>query len=306
LLVDRPIDGEYFFATERGGSLQAIALPSSHFLGGYEDYLDSASILSEETQSSEYYNRNSTLDDMVFYWTTQHLQSFKVSNPSLNAISHYPLRIVAAEWIKYIAIMYRALKQYEYSTSVTNPRDELEKLNSDMRALQRWRRRSMSSGYKITAVIRMLKANSTFLCSDGDSASLIEDFEYVFAMVEDFGRRLESMLPVVTSLVQIVDSRRSFDETANVSRLTVMALVFVPLAYVSSLFSMNEKLAPGGPRFWVYFVVAIPVTIAVILVAKPPFGMIRRTIRRVRWIRKRKAPDEDRNELNADLSKTEV
>jgi hypothetical protein len=52
--------------------------------------------------------------------------------------------------------------------------------------------------------------------------------------------------------------------------------------------------------------VAIPVTIAVILVAKPPFGMIRRTIRRVRWIRKRKAPDEDRNELNADLSKTEV
>ncbi|PVH90834.1 hypothetical protein DM02DRAFT_508286, partial [Periconia macrospinosa] len=69
--------------------------------------------------------------------------------------------------------------------------------------------------------------------------------------VEDFGRRLETMLPVVTSLVQVIDSRRSFDETANVSRLTVMALAFVPLTYVSSLFSMSEKLGPGGSLFWV-------------------------------------------------------
>ena len=72
------------------------------------------------------------------------------------------------------------------------------------------------------------------------------------------------------SLVQVIDARHALAETANISRLTVLALIFVPLSYVSSLFSMNSQNMPGSPHFWVYFAVAVPVTLLVFLLARPP------------------------------------
>ena len=289
MLVDRPIDGEYLYNKERGGRSYPVTLPSSHFLGGYDDFIDTPSIIQQNSQSMklsdsrrvEDSRRHCLLDALMSYWSTKLPDSFTVLNPGLNALAYYPICIVAAEWTKYVGVMYRALKQYEYSTTVTNIRLELEKLNTDMRALQRWRRRAMSSGYKIRAVIRMLEMHRLNEIKDTDTESLIHDFEYIANTVEDFGRRLESTLPVVTSLVLIIDSRRSFDETANVGRLTIMALVFVPLTYISSLFSMSEKLGPGGSMFWLYFLVAIPVTIVVFLIAKPPFHMLGRMTRRI-------------------------
>lgn len=109
----------------------------------------------------------------------------------------------------------------------------------------------------------------------GCVASLAEDYEYLALNVEDCGRHLENMLPVVTYLVQIVDSQRSFAETANISRLTVLALVFVPLAFVANILGMNSEFGPGGSRFWVYFVVAFPVTSVVYFIARPPTETIR-------------------------------
>jgi Mg2+ and Co2+ transporter CorA len=88
--------------------------------------------------------------------------------------------------------------------------------------------------------------------------------------IEEYGNRLEDIGPLLTSLVQVVDARRSFTETANITRLTTLALAFVPLTYVTGLFSMNVNVAPGAPYFWVYFAVAIPVTLLVFLVARAP------------------------------------
>ena len=79
--------------------------------------------------------------------------------------------------------------------------------------------------------------------------SLIEDYEHISTSINECGRRLESMLPFFISLTQVVDSRRSFAKTANISRLTILALTFVPLTFVSSPFSMNAINGPGGSFF---------------------------------------------------------
>lgn len=253
-----------------------ISLDSRLFLGGYEDPFDFLSTTWQDKDQSRFSDRYGLLEDLANCWSSRNPDSFNPCDPSFNALAYYPLKIVAAEWVKYVAVMYRAVKQFEYTASVTNIRDELNKLNADMRSLQSWRRRSMASEHKVKAVIKGLSEPTS-----EDAASILEDFEYIASTMGTFGQRLESMLPVVTSLVQIIDSRRSIDETANVSRLTVMALVFVPLAYIASLFSMSERLGPGGPLFWVYFVVAIPVTTAVVLIAKPPLSVFRKVIRRI-------------------------
>jgi Mg2+ and Co2+ transporter CorA len=169
--------------------------------------------------------------------------------------------------VKYIEVMQRCIKLYEYEGTHVN----LEKFNMDLRELQSWRRRSLVSQQKIRAVIRHLKwHNSSRLEHCVDVDLILADFEAIKKDIDDLGRRLENMLPVVTSLVQIMDARQSLAETANISRLTVLALVFVPLSYVSSLFSMNSTHMPGGPHFWMYFAVAFPVTLIVFTVARPP------------------------------------
>jgi len=227
----------------------------------------------------------------VRYWTMNVPASFNPKDPTLVSLSYYPLRVVAAEWVKYVAVMHNSIKQYEYShENVSNFPNELDKLNSDLRDLQSWRRRSMLSLQKIHAIIRLLKWRKGSEPNQEFIEALLEDFRYVATNMEDAGRRLESMLPVVTSLVQIVDARRSFAETANVSRLTILALVFVPLSFISTLFSMDASIAPGGPYFWVYLAVAVPVTLLVLLVARPPTRVIRNLFSKIKGSRKGDKP----------------
>jgi hypothetical protein len=211
--------------------------------------------------------RLSMMDDIVHYWETEPPACFDPADPSIQSLAYYPLRIVAAEWVKYIAVMHHCIKLYEYEGSHL----DLNKFNMDIRELQGWRRRSMMSQQKIRVVIRHLNSHTSSTPSHTASvADILEDYMTISNDIEDAGRRLENMLPIVTSLVQIIDARQSFAETANISRLTILALVFVPLSFVSSLFSMNSENVPGSKHFWVYFAVAIPVTAVVFLIARPP------------------------------------
>lgn len=232
--------------------------------------------------------RGGMLNELIHYWTTAVPECFDRTDPSIQALAYYPLRIVAAEWVKYIAVMQHCIKMYEYEGSQL----DLEKFNMDLRELQGWRRRSMISQKKIRVVIRHLQSHESHDSKHNASIDrLLDDYMLITEDIEDAGRRLENMLPVVTSLVQIIDARQSFAETANISRLTVLALIFVPLSYVSSLFSMNSENMPGSKRFWVYFAVAIPVTFVVFFIARPPTrDGILRTLLRWFGIFERKTP----------------
>ena len=58
------------------------------------------------------------------------------------------------------------------------------------------------------------------------------------------------MIPiVVASFIQLRESRRALWKTANVTRLTVLAIVFVPLSFIATIFSITEQFGPRGPKF---------------------------------------------------------
>ena len=92
-----------------------------------------------------------------------------------------------------------------------------------------WRHRIMSTQHKIQSVVRLIKFHSTKDLDVDWWSFLVDDYKHLANNVDECGRRFENMLPVVTSLVQIVDSRQPSAETANISRLTYLAHVFVPL-----------------------------------------------------------------------------
>ncbi|KAL4864395.1 hypothetical protein BDV12DRAFT_188969 [Aspergillus spectabilis] len=291
ILVDSPISHEYLPVLYDGGTdkdnkamKRASRVNSRLFLDGYEDFMPPSSepLDLKGALWGPRLSRASLLDDLGYYWKRQIPQQFDEFKPTLFALSIYPLQIIAAEWNNYIAAMSYHIKRHEYAVEAFNQRvTEIDKLDVELRSLQVWRRRSLASQQKIASVKHFVtlhttqSAKPTDKLTFEDTTGLQEDYTYLAATLDDLSRRLRNMLPVVTSLVQISDSRRSLTESANVTRLTSLAIVFAPLSFTTGLFSMDTLNGPGGTHFWVFFAVAIPITIIVFLVARPPAFILR-------------------------------
>jgi Mg2+ and Co2+ transporter CorA len=277
VFVDPPLN-DYLLLRSEENDTKSFTLTSHPFLGGREDFLDPPSFF-EESQSVPAPTSCGLFEDLLTCWTRETPEGFNPESPSLLSLAYYPLKIIAGEWMNYAAVMSFSIKRYEYTVEdlpILFP--ELDKLNSDLRTLQSWRRRSIASRNKIASVARFLHSHRPKSPhTDELWTSLVDDYEHIDANIKEYSYRLENMLPIVTAVVQVVDTRRSFAETANVSRLTYLALVFVPLTFTTGLFSMNIDTAPGGKNFWAFFLVAIPVTVVVFLIARPP-------ARNARWL----------------------
>jgi len=270
VLVDPPLGNIYFPIDKKDCDAFKVHLNLQPFKGPYEDF-------TEFPRFSDNWNvtnrpRGAMLQDLLHYWEGTVPKCFDQSNPSILSLAWYPLNIVAAEWVKYVEVMRHCVKKYEYQS---NQMADLDRFNVDLPELQSWQRRIMASQAKIKPLILMLEPH------DSQDLRLLQDFKSISSNIEIVGRRLENMLLVVTSLAQIMDARQSHAETADVHRLTILALLFVPLSYVSSLFSMNSDNLPGSRHFWVYLAVALPVTLLVFLVALAPTGRVRHVFARL-------------------------
>jgi hypothetical protein len=262
-----------------------LVLPSRPFQGGYEDFSARPSFFEADSGCP---GRISLLEDLVYYWEKERPPAFQPEQPTLLSLAYYPLKIAAGEWVGYVAVMSNSIKQYEYSTEAPLEEHSLRKIDSDLRGLEVWGRRCLQTSSKLQSAISFLKYQNKGDTELEQYALLIRDFEHIAALVEAYGRRLEIMVPVVTSILQITDTRRSLREAANVTRLTNLALLFVPLSFVASLLSMNGGVS--GHELAIYFAVALPLCAVVFFVARLPtfdfvelgqaFGRLRR------WLRK--------------------
>lgn len=190
----------------------------------------------------------------------------------------------------YLELMYHNIKQYEYSSDTpVASSGNIATLIADIYALQQWARRSIATAHKIRHVIDFL---GYCMAKDKDteySAPIREDYEQIAFSIDIYSRRLEAMVSIATSLIQATDSRRSLTETVNLSRLSYLALNFIPLTFVSGIFSMNDNIAPGGKIFGLYFAVSIPLCVLVFLIARPrtsSSGLFAARVRRTKAMQK--------------------
>jgi len=92
------------------------------------------------------------------------------------------------------------------------------------------------------------------------------DFQMLYHTSGYARRWAEEMNSAMTGLTGIAGNRQGLREQGRARHLTGLGLVFVPLTYIATLFSMSTDVAPGGGRFWLYFAIAIP-SVLVVLVA---------------------------------------
>ena len=235
------------------------------FQGGFQDFFPCLS-LSDNINSKSGFIKSSPLESLVLYWGIQKPPGFNVDCPTLLSLSSYPLRMIAAEWMTYLELMYHSIKQYEYSPDTALAAlGQINVLSADMHTLDQWARRSIASTNKIRHVIEYLNYRLTKEDDIEHAAILVNDYKHIAFGLDTYSRRLEALVSIATSRIQAIDCRKSLTETVNISRLTYLALSFIPLTFVSGLFSMNEDIAPGGRHFGLYFAVSIPLCVLVFL-----------------------------------------
>lgn len=253
--------------------------PSMMLHGGFEEFKQPTSFASfGSTTSDRLPDKKSMLSNLLRYFRYQP-PGFIIAEPSILSLGYYPIRMVLAEWILYTLLMSRYLKYYEYTLHDIENRLH----DSDIIDLQRWRRRSMQSRQKLILLSEFI---DYWLQQESNKQPwdfILKDIKHVSSQLEHYSRSLENMVPVATSMVQLLDSRRSIQEAANVSRLTFIALVFVPLSWVASLFSMSEDYSPGHKSFWVYFATALPVMILVLLLSTVQWDRLEGKLDRI-WV----------------------
>jgi hypothetical protein len=87
------------------------------------------------------------------------------------------------------------------------------------------------------------------------------DYQYAYFRMKTLKERADNLMTSMTGLASIAGNHQNLEEAKRVKRLNLLALLFIPLAYTSSLFSMQDEYMPNKSQFWVYWVCAIGVVI---------------------------------------------
>ncbi|KAK4450284.1 hypothetical protein QBC34DRAFT_403192 [Podospora aff. communis PSN243] len=200
---------------------------------------------------------------------------FWATHPSPNPTSsntnpdpyHIPtialLRLVAAEWLTMSQYIKTRLSQIDWE--ITHPNEFLSQTQFDiiLNKLHTWRRLVPQFREMLTetqAQTRLFHDHkSKTHGGDSDTSPLHPfqvEFRLIFKQMEEYESRIDRLTTVVTSAISIADSRR-------VERLTILAMLFVPLSLVGTLFSMSDDIVAISDTFG-YWAIASAFCVAVL------------------------------------------
>lgn len=100
--------------------------------------------------------------------------------------------------------------------------------------------------------------------SDGafETNELVEDYEQLHVRCVDLSKMCTQGITLAMNKAMIEESSKNIEQSKRLKKLTVLATLFIPLSFSSSLFGMNvDLLGQSTVRFWWFLVLCIPITL---------------------------------------------
>ncbi|KAK0612181.1 hypothetical protein B0T14DRAFT_439473 [Immersiella caudata] len=267
---------------------KTVPISPQPFQGGYLDFMPHSIQMATRHGPP----RTSMLDDLCFYLQTHAAQvTHEHSNPSPtvpNAATIFAKKIIAAHY----------LQLYNFTRSVTSEvqfhMSRLDRLGMDYFGTAFIASGQWSDAQALERRIGEYSADLESICSAcgiplddkpdvagcAAAAALSHmnsplapvppwydctaDFQVLRLRFAEVRHRAELLNAAITGLASISGNQKALREAKSTKALTLMGLVFIPLAYTATLFSMTESFGPGGDKFWVYFVVSVPLIFCVL------------------------------------------
>ncbi|KAL6867921.1 hypothetical protein J3F83DRAFT_765847 [Trichoderma novae-zelandiae] len=243
---------------------------------GYLDFVPLASQL--ETQSGP--PRSSMLEDVLFYLRS-HATLLDLRDPlSLRVIVE---KIVASQYLKAAEFLQSNIEIVQWSLSRKQDlaRFDVSAAEEIWSDIQAWDRRAAEYQDDLEGIVLQLHAGAAATTpGPGGWKDSAVDFRYLTARFGDIGRRGRALNSAVAALARLAGNRtsvrtaelslqeveRGSREARTLKALTVLGILFLPLSFLASIFSMSERYLPGSPSFWVYLAISFPLLLFVIVV----------------------------------------
>jgi hypothetical protein len=223
-------------------------LKNTSFQDGYVDFIPTVSpgVAADKLK----HPHSSMLRDLVHYYRN-HADLFQIeewADPTRSSI--FVKKIVAAHYLQlvdYIKAMLPSL-ELRLTTAWVEEQEQWKSLQTISRRCGNYRDdiedTLLSLGYPVDTLDSGRRV---------DWADCQKDFQYIYFRLKILKERADTLMQSMTGLASIAGNRQNLEEAKRVKRLNLLALLFVPLAFTSSLFSMQDDYAPNKESFWVYW-----------------------------------------------------
>lgn len=249
--------------------VNADQLKNKPFQGGYVDFAPPPRLQRGELPRKTRHPHKSMLDDLVYYYETNShlLEEEEWSSPSNSAI--FLKKIVAAHYLQladYIKAMLPSL-ELKLTTAWVEEQEQWKALGTISRRCGNYRDdiedALLSLGYQLGTPAPKTREEGKNIY---DWKNCEIDYQYAYLRLKVLKERADNLMTSMTGLASIAGNRQNLEEAKRLKRLNLLALLFIPLAYTSSLFGMENDYAPDRPLFWVYWVSAIGSVIFTVVV----------------------------------------
>ena len=180
---------------------------------------------------------------------------------------HHILRFMAAEWLNVGHIIECELTKLDYWNE--NDIAGFTSLQQEVNILHMWRRRCARYGDMLRRSEDLCRHRGPMswpkLGDSGSSDLITKDFQAIHDKFNRMEKNAQKQISTVFAKTSVEAGEESIDQARRVTRLTVIATIFLPMSFVASIFSMNGRFALDGDRGWMYVVIAIPLVISITL-----------------------------------------
>ncbi|KAM0322170.1 hypothetical protein ACHAQA_009659 [Verticillium albo-atrum] len=126
----------------------------------------------------------------------------------------------------------------------------------------KWSRRLHIEFTVVSSIMRRLGIDPSDSRSRGRlSAGETKKWHYVADKTLEYKSLYDDMATSYMQVMSLRESLTSNTQARGVGRLTVMGVLFVPVSLSTGLLSMAEPFTPGQNKFWVFFVLVVPITL---------------------------------------------
>jgi Mg2+ and Co2+ transporter CorA len=174
---------------------------------------------------------------------------------------------ICSEWLIVMEYATTRLSHIEWELEKTQWRGPLG-LEETLSKLQPWQRRIpiYMSFIKATKYELECRQNSS-LVPKVHWEDITADIDGIYERVQTLQTRVDKIMNVATAITSIEESKKAMKEARDVTRITYLAFVFVPMSFTASFLSMNQTFPSSNRVYWVFFVIALPLSTAAVLIA---------------------------------------
>lgn len=255
LILDEPVR-EVLIG--RPPNIRCAEMYNEPYRGGYADVIKYTDLV--DACATPGPPRTSMYDDLRHYFNI-HADRLDVTDDPLSATLILQ-RIVASH---YSVLADYTMKLFEHMYWILGRQENYANRDVSVWAADLWSdlhtfdRRCQRDLYDLTAIVTQFGYADKASSQTGTAT----DFLVLKQRFEILRGKSQALFASFTSLTSIVGIRQSLGEARSVYILSILGILFLPLSFTSGLFSMAPDYLPGSSKFWIYFVVAIPVILGV-------------------------------------------